>query len=503
MFRKLFLALFPVIVIVLFTGETMSDDGRPGKTGSPGENTCRECHNSYALNSGGGSITIQNTNMPNNQYTPGQTYTMSVTVSRAGTNLFGVGIEALTSSNQNGGTLNITDAVSTQIKSALITGVNRSNIVHQLNGGAGSGSKVFNFSWTAPAAGTGPVTFYYCGVAANSGGTALLDYVYQGTSLTVTEACAAPAQPAAISGSQVACSGNSSVYSIAPVAGATDYTWTLPNGWTGTSTTTSITATAGTAGGTISVTANNACGNSTPQTLAATISNISSTVNATDATCNGAVDGSLSIVNVTGGTAPYTYQWTNGAGTAPVASGLAAGTYSVTITDANGCTSTASGLVNEPPPPAVPVITESAGILTSTAAAAYEWYYNGNFTGETGQSQVIIGNGDYIVITYDANGCASTSAIFTYLSTGISGVIPNGGLAFYPNPANDLLHIQMKEVAADSEIKIVDAVGNTVQRIKVTGTEQLINVSALPQGVYAIVNESDPKQGSYRLIIAR
>ncbi|MCO5726095.1 SprB repeat-containing protein, partial [Robiginitalea marina] len=51
---------------------------------------------------------------------------------------------------------------------------------------------------------------------------------------------------------------------------------------------------------------------------------------------NGASDGSASVAP-TGGTPDYTYLWSNGA-TGATATGLSAGTYSVTVTDANGCT---------------------------------------------------------------------------------------------------------------------------------------------------------------------
>jgi hypothetical protein len=56
----------------------------------------------------------------------------------------------------------------------------------------------------------------------------------------------------------------------------------------------------------------------------------------TNASCPGAQDGSISLI-VSGGTAPYTYLWNTGAITQNLA-GLAAGSYSVTVTDANGCT---------------------------------------------------------------------------------------------------------------------------------------------------------------------
>jgi hypothetical protein len=70
----------------------------------------------------------------------------------------------------------------------------------------------------------------------------------------------APPQPAAIAGSTTPCAGSPTTFSITPVANATSYVWTLPGGWTGTSTTASITATPGTTGGAITVAAVNTCG---------------------------------------------------------------------------------------------------------------------------------------------------------------------------------------------------------------------------------------------------
>ena len=177
------LVVFGAIVTVSMS--VVSDNGKAGFTGSPGENVCTNCHNSYTLNSGGGSLVISSSPaFVNNTYLPGTTYTMSATVSRTGNNLFGIGFEALTSTNTNSGTLAITNTAETRTVNVTVAGTSRKNVVHQLNGGASTNSKTFNFTWTAPS--SGAVTFYAAGVAANANGLTSGDYVYN-TSLALTD----------------------------------------------------------------------------------------------------------------------------------------------------------------------------------------------------------------------------------------------------------------------------------------------------------------------------
>src|SRR5262249_32277557 len=65
-----------------------------------------------------------------------------------------------------------------------------------------------------------------------------------------------------------------------------------------------------------------------------------------DVSCNGGTDGSIDIT-VTGGKTPYTFAWSDGP-TSEDRSGLAAGTYTVTVTDANGCTGTKTVTIGAP-----------------------------------------------------------------------------------------------------------------------------------------------------------
>ena len=134
--------------------------------------------------------------------------------------------------------------------------------------------------------------------------------------------------------------------------GAITYQWDAPGGL-GTAATTTSTLCAGTAG--VTVTDANGC-TETGSVVIAEPTVLTVTTTAVDASCNGVCDGDVTSAGA-GGTAPYTYSWSVlGAGQNQIGS-VCAATYTVTVTDAEGCTATETATVGEPP------------VLTVTAAA--------------------------------------------------------------------------------------------------------------------------------------
>jgi large repetitive protein len=136
--------------------------------------------------------------------------------------------------------------------------------------------------------------------------------------LTVNPVTAVPVAPLAITGTAVPCAGqNSLVYTIAGVANATSYVWTVPTGWSIVSgqNTTSITVMAGTQPGEIGVTAQNNCGSSTAKTLAV---NVSSVLPVVPASITGNTNLCAAQTGVTYSVAPVSnaisYTWTVPAG---------------------------------------------------------------------------------------------------------------------------------------------------------------------------------------------
>jgi hypothetical protein len=183
--KKNITLLLASVTIIFMSFDVMDDNGRAIATGSPGENTCNQtgCHNSFAINTGGGSVKIACPTLTNWSYVPGQTYTINVTVAKTGLKLFGLGFEALTSAGANAGTL--TAGTGTVIKSGTISGNSRASITHALNGGTGTDSHTFTFTWKAPTTDIGKITFYCAGNATNSSKSVSGDYIYT-TSQVVT-----------------------------------------------------------------------------------------------------------------------------------------------------------------------------------------------------------------------------------------------------------------------------------------------------------------------------
>ena len=122
-------------------------------------------------------------------------------------------------------------------------------------------------------------------------------------------------------------------------------------------------------------------------------------------TCNGLTDGSIQA-SVTGGTSAYTFDWTDATlasvGSGQNLSGVGAGSYTLTVTDANGCTGTTSATITEP------------AAITVTATVTNPSCSNSN----DGEITVTVGGGTP-GFTYSLNGGASQpSNVFSGLSAG-------------------------------------------------------------------------------------
>lgn len=180
--KKLIGLLSLGIILAIIIGETAFSDpgGRAGTSGSPGEGTCANsgCHDSYSINTGGGSVVISSDELSSWSYTPGETYLINVKVAKVGAKLFGLDFEALQDNGADAGQLEIVNSSETYLKFKTIGANTRTGVVQQKDGGLADDSKTFTLSWTAPETNVGTVTFYVAGNAANDNGSDSGDYIY-------------------------------------------------------------------------------------------------------------------------------------------------------------------------------------------------------------------------------------------------------------------------------------------------------------------------------------
>lgn len=180
---------------------------------------------------------------------------------------------------------------------------------------------------------------------------------------------------------------------------------------------------------------------------------VTSNYNGYAVSCNGASDGEATA-SASGGAPPYSYQWDANAGsqTSALATGLAAGTYEVTVSDANGCTATAQVILNEPDPltidagenqtvyfgypPAACATLEYSSVGGGVPPYTFEWS-----TGETTPEIEVCPevSTEYTITLTDANDCEITdNVIVCAIDVRCGKKLDKVEICHYPpdNPAN-------------------------------------------------------------------
>lgn len=135
------------------------------------------------------------------------------------------------------------------------------------------------------------------------------------------------------------------------------------------------------------------------------------------ALCFNQNSGSASVNYISGGTPPFSYLWTPGGQTSSTATNLIAGTYSCTITDANGCTKTYSMIVTQPTSVSITSTINTAycmqtnGSATISATGGFPAYSYTWSNGATGNVLSNVAAGTYTVMVKDANNCTNVFGI--------------------------------------------------------------------------------------------
>ena len=217
--------------------------------------------------------------------------------------------------------------------------------------------------------------------------------------------------------------GNNGSATVSAVSGGTapyTYAWS-PSGGT-------LATASGLAAGTYvcTITATGGCTKTQSFIITQPTTALSNTFSQTNVSCNGGTNGSASVV-ASGGTGAYTYAWSPSGGMLATASGLIAGTYVCTITDANSCTKTQSVTITQPT-----AITNtfsqtnvscfggsngSASVVASGGTGAYTYAWSPS--GGTLATANGLAAGTYVCTITDANSCTKTQSVIITQPTAI------------------------------------------------------------------------------------
>ncbi len=322
-------------------------------------------------------------------------------------------------------TLTVTDVNgNTQTGTAVVTVLSDLATVVQINsnvncfGGSNGqataivtgGAAPFSYSW-APSGGTNAIAtglsagVYTCTVTDNGG--------CQASAAVVITEPATPVSISIVSQTNVSCNGGNNGNATVNASGGTpnySYSWAPTGGNAATA--------SGLSAGTYTCTVTDANSCVMTQTFNITQPPVltASVAAQTNVSCNGGNDGNATV-NASGGTSNYSYSWAPTGGTAATASGLTAGTYTCTVTDANSCVTTQTFNITQPP-----VLTASAAAQTNVSCfggndgsatvnvsgGTPNYTYSWAPTGGTAATASGLTAGTYTCTVTDANSCVTT-----------------------------------------------------------------------------------------------
>ena len=235
-------------------------------------------------------------------------------------------------------------------------------------------------------------------------------------------------------------------------------------------------------------------------------------VDVLDVLCHGENSGSASV-EFSGGQSMITVSWSNGFIGNPVTM-LEAGSYSVTISDTSGCTSTTNFVVAEPDAISLTVdkiidVTEEnygaieISVSGGTPPYAYDWMLDGN-TISTDQDPDSLSLGSYIVVVTDANGCSFESdTIHVGALTSVKNVEFKIHLSIFPNPVTDVATLQWDPNITLERVELWSVQGALMKEVQLdafSSGQLTLDLRNFAQGIYYVIAIGPDGKGVFKLI---
>lgn len=388
-------------------------------------------------------------------------------------------------------------ATNITISNVTCNGLNNGSLDLSVTGGTGA----YTYNWS-----NGATIEDISSLAPNTYTVTVSDV--NGCSITDSETITDPAVLThTISSTNVLCFGeNTGTGTVTPNGGTAPYSYLWSDGQTDSIANFPI----GTY--TVTITDANGCINTNSLVITQPLMLTSNIADINNVSCNGANNGTATVV-AGYGTSPYTYTWSNGASTA-IVTGFSAGTYTVTVTDNNGCTATSSVTITQPSAITAPgnitneVWGNDGAVDITPAGGTAPYSFNWSNSASTEDIANLAG-GTYTVTITDDNNCTQSFTYTVVSQLGIDGETTGlGTINFYPNPSNGQLNMSVAGFTGGTlQLDVLDMNGKVVfvKQIKNAPESfiQEMDLRALTMGTYFIRVTSDNGVHTSRIIIAR
>ena len=334
-----------------------------------------------------------------------------------------------------------------------------------------------------------------------------------------------PSAPGVIAGNDIVCQGSQNQsYSVNSVSGATSYTWSLPFGASGISTSNNILVgfSSSATSGNIVVKANNVCGSSDTTYKLITVNSPAAsagTITGPTAVCAGATNQTYTVPAIAGATS---YTWTLPAGltgtsttnsiSVDFANNAVAGSISVYGSNScgDGAPSSLAFTINTVPDAAGTITSVggdsivAAGTKTYTVpaisgATSYVWTYSGTGATITGTTNTVnitfvagFTNGSLTVM--GQNSCGNGTVSPAYVITNYVGVDDQNAnslsYSIYPNPTKGKISVEINGVSEKLELQVCNLQGEIIKVQKLANNKQSqtteIDLSNYAKGIYFV-----------------
>ena len=233
----------------------------------------------------------------------------------------------------------------------------------------------------------------------------------------------------------------------------------------------------------------------------------------TGITCPGTDDGSITI-EASGGVAPYgysidgiTFQSEN------TFTGLAAGTYTITIRDSNGPGTLGSIGPIEISEPVIPEVditiieNDITIIVGSGGTTPYQYSIDGGDTFTSTNTFTDLNDGAYFILVLDGNGCQVIYRVVLIDITATHDPVESVAFTISPNPTNGQVRLEMNNTAVEPlQMRIMDMTGRVVFSTTIIETGPVIrkyDLKDLDSGFYQVWVGNEKIRGTKKVVIAR